>query len=181
MQEKEIEITDKNFGEYFKDLRKSNPEKGDVIALYSATAEFIEGNEKRQIISLLTSTQNKMEATAQVMRKLLFASELDAYRVPRMMAEDLLSGLSVDDVAKKPYKYTLEMFFYAKPENVPKDDPHWSIISVLNLEQFLDTNESIKTRILTKEETDSLKLENKDATNNTQSGEVVLCRDAGSQ
>ena len=42
-----------------------------------------------------------MESTAQVMRKLLFASEVDAYKIPRQMAEDLVSGMSVEDCAKK--------------------------------------------------------------------------------
>lgn len=149
----ESEITEENFGKYFKDLRSSVPDKGDVIALYSAVAEFVDGNEKRQIISLLTSTENKMEATAQVMRKLLFANELDAYKVPRMMAEDLFSGMTVDEVAQKPYKYTLEMFFYANPNSIPKDDPHWSVISLLNLNDFLDKKDpQIKTKIISKEE-----------------------------
>ena len=133
----DLEINELNFSQYFRDVRVSRPEKGEIIAQYSASAEFVDGNEKRQIISLLTSTENKMEATAQVMRKLIYASEVDAYRVPRLMAEDLLSGMSEDDVASKPYKYTLEMFFYSRPEFLPKDDPHWTSISVLNLEDFV--------------------------------------------
>lgn len=152
----EIEIDEKNFSEYFKDVRNNAPSKGEVIAQYSAAAEFVDGNEKRQIISLVTSTENKMEATAQVMRKLLFASELDAYRIPRQIAEDLLSGLTEDEVASKPYKYTLEMFFYAQPENIPRDDPHWSVISVLNLDDFLAKKEgSITSRIVPDEEIES--------------------------
>lgn len=166
IQEKELEITEDNFYQYFKDARNSVPSRGEVIAQYTASAEFVEGNEKRQIISLLNSTENKMEATAQVMRKLLFASELDAYRVPRMMAEDMVSGMSEDEVASKPYKYTLEMFFYAKPENVPKDDPHWSIISVLNLDEFLDKKDGeIQTRVLSDEEAGKLNLELREDSN----------------
>jgi hypothetical protein len=156
----ELEINEQNFNDYFKDVRIHQPEKGDVIAQYTASAEFIDGNEKRQIISLLTSTENKMEATAQVMRKLLHASELDSYKIPRQMAEDLLSGMSFDEVSSKPYKYTLEMFFYAKPENIPKEDPHWSMISVLNLGEFLDKKEKqIQSRILSKEESEVLNLD----------------------
>lgn len=156
----ETEINDENFSLFFRDVRNNVPERGDVIAQYSASAEFVEGGEKRQVISLLTSTENKMEATAQVMRKLLFASELDSYRVPRMMAEDLLGGMTDDEVAKKPYKYTLEMFFYAKPENIPKDDPHWSSISVLNLEDFLGKNDvAVDARILSEEDSKKLNSE----------------------
>jgi hypothetical protein len=149
----EIEIDNNNFHEYFRDVRTHSPERGEVMAQYSAIAEFVDGNEKRQIISLLTSTENKMEATAQVMRKLLCASELDAYRVPRCMAEDLLAGMTEDEVASKPYKYTLEMFFYADPDNVPKDDPHWSVISLLNLEDFVGkTSNQVDSKILFKED-----------------------------
>jgi len=156
----EEEITGENFSEFFKDVRTCTPERGEVMAQYTAVAEFVEGNEKRQIISLLTSTENKMEATSQVMRKLLFASEVDSYKVPRMMAEDMLGGMSEDECASKPYKYTLEMFFYTKSENIPKDDPHWSVISVLNLDEFLDKkDEVVGSRILSKEESEELNLE----------------------
>jgi len=149
----EIEIDESNFGEFFKDVRNHSPKSGDVMAQYSAVAEFVDGNEKRQIISLLTSTDNKMEATAQVMRKLLCASEIDAYRVPRCMAEDLLAGMTEEEVASKPYKYTFEMFFYASPDNVPKGDPHWSVISLLNLEDFVGkTTNHVDSKILFKDE-----------------------------
>jgi hypothetical protein len=151
----ELVITEENFSEYFRDVRFSVPEKGDIIAQYTACAEFVEGNEKRQVISLLTSTENKMEATAQVMRKLLHASEVDAYRIPRMMAEDLISGVGEDEVASKSYPYTLEMFFYAKPEHLPKGDPHWSSISVLNLEDLAAPN-VVESKIVIPEEQESV-------------------------
>jgi len=151
--DEELVITEENFSKYFRDVRSSKPERGEIIAQYSASAEFVDGNEKRQIISLLTSTENKMEATAQVMRRLLHASELDAYRVPRVMAEDLLLGMGEEEVAAKPYKYTLEMFFYTKPEFVPKDDPHWISISVLNLEDFVGkTVNHVESKIVLAEE-----------------------------
>lgn len=151
--DKEGEINEDNFALYFRDVRTSVPEPGDVMAQYSAVAELVDGNEKRQLISLLTSTEGKMEATAQVMRKLLFASEIDAYRVPRLMAEDLLSGMSVEEVAVKPYRYTLEMFFFSKPENVPHKDPHWSSISLLNLDEMGGkTLNRVEARIVEPEE-----------------------------
>lgn len=175
----ETEINEKNFSEFFKDVRNTVPERGEVMAQYTAVAELVDGNEKRQIISLLTSTENKMEATAQVMRKLLFASELDAYRVPRMMAEDMLSGLSSEEVASKPYKYTLEMFFYTKPENIPKDDPHWSSISLLNLDEFVGKKESsINAKILSEEESKSLNLETSGDESSTELGNHETSGDA---
>lgn len=148
----ELVITDENFDQYFFDVRRHEPKRGQVMALYSASAEFVEGPEKQQIIDLLSKTE-KAIPTTQVMRKLLFASELDAIRVPRLMAQDLLDGMSVDEVLKKPYKYTVEMYFYTTRECVPKDDPHWSVISVVNLEDFLDKRDDrIKSRLLKPEE-----------------------------
>lgn len=177
--ESELEINEQNFYEYFKDVRISSPERGEIIAQYSAAAEFVNGDEKKQIISLLTSTENKMEATAQVMRKLLFASELDSYRVPKQIAEDLVSGMTEEEVADKPYKYVMEMFFYTKPEYVPKDDPHWSVISVLNLEEFLDKKESsIQSKILSKEESEVLNAELQNENETSKSGETETSRDA---
>ena len=169
--DKEPEINESNFDQYFKDVRKHKPERGEIIAQYSASAELIDGNEKRQIISLLISTENKMEATAQVMRKLLCASELDAYRVPRMMAEDLLKGMDEDEVASKPYKFTFEMFFYAKPEHIP-EDPHWSKISVLNLKEFLDKKEETKDSIENQNESSVSKLGQDEAYGNAGSVQI---------
>ena len=80
----ELEIDEKNFSSYFKDVRTCSMDRGDVIAQYCASAELVDGNEKRQLISLLVNTEGKMEATAQVMRKLLFASEMDSYKIPRL-------------------------------------------------------------------------------------------------
>lgn len=148
----EVEITSENFHEYFFDIRQHFPQRGQVIAQYCANAEFVDGYEKRQVISMLRDT-NKMLATTQLMRKLLHASERDSYRVPRMMVEDMVNGMSEDECADKPYKYMVEMFFYVNPEHVPKDDPHWSIISVLNLDEFLDKKDGpVRARIVPREE-----------------------------
>lgn len=144
----DVVINDENFDEYFFDVRQHAPERGQIIAQYSATAEFVDGGEKRQIIALLRDT-DKMVATTQVMRKLLFATERDSYRIPREMAEDMKNGMSCDECAAKVYKYTVEMYFYTKPEYVPVDDPHWTIISIKNLDDFLDKKDNqIKSRII---------------------------------
>lgn len=147
----ELEINETNFDQYFFDIRQNNIQRGQVIAVYTAIAEFVDGPEKKQMIALLSETDKVIPAT-HIMRKLLFASELDSYKIPQQILEDLLSGMSVDEVAAKPYKYTLEMYFYTKPEYVPKNDRHWSIISVMNLDEFLDRKDGITTRLLSTEE-----------------------------
>lgn len=159
-------IDENNFKNYFKDIRNNAIQKGEIIAKYTSFAEFVDGNEKKQILNLIKNT-DKMNATTQVMRKLLFASEIDAIKIPREMAEDLSIGMSDEEVLKKPYKYKLEMFFYTKPENVPKEDPHWSAISIINLEDFvdknIDTNKNLEfnAKILNEEENKKLNEEMK--------------------
>ena len=125
-------IGESNFDKYFFDVRKHKLQKGQIMACYTAVAEFIESVEKRHLIELLFK-KNKAESATAVMRKLHFASQKDAVSVPKRIAEDLISGMSVDEVLKKPYKYIVEMFFYCDPADVPKDDPHWSSISIHDL------------------------------------------------
>jgi hypothetical protein len=165
----QIEITEDNFEEYFFDVRKHDPERGQILARYMTKAEFIDGYMKRNVISLLTTHENAGNTAPQVMRKLGLALEEDSIRMCREIAEDLMSGMSEDEVAEKAYPFTLECFFYAKKENVPTDDPHWDIVSINNLDKFLDENEvesseivdnvEIKTKIIFPEDEEKNNIE----------------------
>lgn len=134
MDKKELVIDDSNFDQYFFDIRRNKPQPGQVMACYTGIAELInaapDGREKENLVDLLMQT-NKAEASAQVMRKLFFASESDALRVPIQIIEDLLSGMNKEQVLEKAYKYTLNMYFYVKPEHIPFDDPHWSSVNLM--------------------------------------------------
>lgn len=142
-------ITQDNFDEYFRDVRNHTPEKGDVIARYTAMADFVEGRLKSDIIDLLYN-KNKIEPAIQVMKKLGLAVEKDSIRICKEICSDLVSGMSVEDVESKVYSYQLELFYYTKKEYVPID-PHWSVISINNLDEFLDqagNKITIKTKYL---------------------------------
>jgi hypothetical protein len=125
-----MEITEENFSEYFHDIRTHRPQPGEVMAKYTAVAYLEDGLEKWNMIDLLSKAGKAHAATA-VMRKCFFASERDSVSVARQMAEDLMS-MTKYDVAKKSYKYNLEMFFYVLPEHVPADDPHWTTINLID-------------------------------------------------
>jgi hypothetical protein len=71
------------------------------------------------------------------------AHQKDAIRVPLEIAKDLISGMTEEEVAKKPYKYTLEMYFYTQKENVPSNNPHWFIVNLLNLDKFLESESKL--------------------------------------
>lgn len=130
-------IIDKNnFSEHFFDVRRFKPQKGQVMAKFSAIAVFGEGPEKRDIINLLK--KNKAESAAAVMRKIHCAAEPDCYRVCREICEDLLSGMTEEEVEKKEHEFLLESFFYTKKENVPKDK-HWSMIEIIRFDRENNT------------------------------------------
>lgn len=148
----EITITRENFNEYFHDVRTNQPKRGQVMARYAAVAELVDGELKRDIIDMLC-LHNQIESVMKILRKLAGATEQDAIKVPLEMSRDLLT-LTPEQVAAKPYPFVCEFFFYTKKEHIPVD-PHWSCISIDNLEQFLDAAENkcqMKARVLSDEE-----------------------------
>lgn len=137
----EIQLNDENFNKYFFDVRKHKPQKGQIMVCYAAMADLVDSPEKRNLVDLMVNSDKALAAT-QVMRKLFLASDLDSIQVPRQIAEDLHNGMSIREVMEKRYRYRLEMFFYTWPEYVPQD-PHWSTISILNLNEFIDTKDGV--------------------------------------
>ena len=136
----EVEITQENFSEYFHDVRTHQPQRGQVMARYAATAELVDGGLKRDLIDILCLHETP-ETVVKLMKKIGCATERDSWCVPLAMAKDLLSGEAPDVVANKPYKFVCEAFFYTKKEYIPIDDPHWSCVTLNNLDEFLDAKE----------------------------------------
>lgn len=121
-----------NFEDKFFDIRHHKLRKGQILARFKAIANLVDGEDKRHILGLLKSEGTGV-AISNVMRKLCHAVTKDSYRVPREMAQDLVTGLSEQEVLEKPYEYLLEMFYYANPDDVPVDDPHWEKITTLKV------------------------------------------------
>lgn len=134
--ETETIIDEANFEQFFFDVRRHKPKRGQVMARYTAMAEFVDGMMKKNIIDLLH--KDKAEAAVAVMRKLGCATERDSIRVVREVCDDIVSGMDLGEVERKAYRYQLESFYYTDKGNVPADDPHWSVINVRNMDEFLD-------------------------------------------
>lgn len=132
----ELVIDKSNFYQYFKDVRLHRPQRGEVMAKFRSTAEFVDGPTKRDVIEIL-QTMNGPEAAVQIMRKLGCATQDDAFKVPLEIAKDLIDGMSVEEVASKPYQYIIEVFYWTKKEYIP-DDPHWTAVGIVNLDEFCD-------------------------------------------
>lgn len=86
---------------------------------------------KRNIIELLATNKAGAETANRVMIKLVSATQRDSVRVLREMAQDLVDGKTVNEVAEKPYPFVVEQFYWTNREYVP-EDPHWSIINIID-------------------------------------------------
>lgn len=137
----ELVIDDSNFKQYFRDVN-SHPEKGDVLAKYTAIAELVYGDLKQDIVKLLKTSDFGAKTSVQIMKKLGKTNEKEALRVVKELCKDLLGGMTDDEVLAKSYKYTFEMSFFTKKEYVPLDDLHWEVIKINNLDEYLDIKEN---------------------------------------
>jgi hypothetical protein len=117
-------------------IETHRPLKGQVMASYAAMAEFIDGEDKRAIVEAVQRSGASVLSAVKLMRKRCHATEVDATRVLKEIIQDLQSGMSVDEVVGKPYRFTVELFYYVEPKNIPEDDPHWSQITLLQSDKL---------------------------------------------
>lgn len=132
----DLVIDESNFENYFFDVRRHRPKKGQIMAKFSAVVDFVEGQGKKDIIYLLKI--GKVQQAVTVMQKIHGAMVPDCYRICREICEDLLT-LSEEEVEQKAYEYTMELLYYTYRELVPKNDVHWETIGLLNMETDVET------------------------------------------
>ncbi len=131
----ELIIDSSNFDEYFFDVRKHKPKPGQVLVCYDAIAEFVDGNLKRDIIQLLLQNDKAGETAPRLMQKLAGAVLDDSMKVVKKMLQDLILGMTIDDVATKPYEFHCQHFFYTKKQYIPRNDPHWWSTSLIDVRE----------------------------------------------
>jgi hypothetical protein len=135
---KNLVIDESNFSQYFFDARKCKPKQGQILAKFTAVAQFIEGQGKRDIINLLK--QDKAYQAVQVMKRIHGAKDPDGYRICREICQDFLV-MELEDVEKKVYEYTVEYLFYTQREYVPNNQ-HWETIQVIEYDPETKTYKS---------------------------------------
>jgi len=128
----EIVIDENNFSQYFRDARTSKPESGDILVFYKSGAELMRGDLKEQMIKALYNDKIGAQKAIQLFMKLGGASHHEAIKVVKAINQDLLSGMSEDEVLNKPYEFFLKLSFYTKKEYVPQNNPHWEVIQLKN-------------------------------------------------
>lgn len=136
----DLVIDESNFDQYFRDVKNSRPQKGDVMAVYRAVAELTAGHLKEQIVNALCGEDIGAKKAVQLAVKLGRTNRKEAVKLIKNICADLFAGMQKDAVIAKSYKYVFEMFFYTKAEYVPENDQHWEVITLSNVEEFVAKN-----------------------------------------
>lgn len=139
---------DQIFKDHFFDIRRNAPKRGQVMACYTAVAELVEGELKKDLIHLLSMTA-KVNECVTLLKKMGCAEEKDAIRICREIAEDLQAGKTAQEISAKVYEYVLKAFYYTESKYVPTSDPHWSCIEIKNLDEFIERSEKTKEGTIT--------------------------------
>lgn len=133
----EVIIDETNFNQYFREVEKNRPEAGDVLVAYRTMADFCDGDLKEQVVEALFEEKIGPTKAVKLMRRLGKASNREAFRVVKNIFMDLYNGMSKTMVIAKTYEFMVEIYYYAKEEYIPKDDVHWEIIKIKNLDEHL--------------------------------------------
>lgn len=127
-----VDVNEDNFSELFKDVRRGQkPETGEVLASWRAGADFVDGWIKRNVLEILSTNEVGAESAVKVLKNVVGAIDRDAIGVCKEMTEDLLTNMTLDEIIAKPYHFTIEMFYWVKPEYVPKT-VNWTTYSVFD-------------------------------------------------
>lgn len=137
----ELIIDDTNFNQYFRDVLTNRPQPGDVMASYKAVAELRDGELKEQIVESLFLENIGPKKAVTLMTKLGKAPRQEAIKLVKKIFMDLYNGMSKPMVISKTYEYLFEIFYYTKEEYVPRDDKHWEIVKIQNLDQYFNKND----------------------------------------
>ena len=125
-------MTDDFFKEHFFDARIHKPKSGQVMAKFTAMADFIDGEDslKRDVIHYLLNIENGANTARVLLEKKAGFRYGDAISVLREMAIDLTQK-NAQEVLDKPYRFVCEMFFYTEKQYIP-DSPHWEMITLID-------------------------------------------------
>lgn len=140
----ELIIDETNFNQYFKEVAGNKPEKGDILACYTAKATLSAGDLKKDVIATL---EDNIYSAIKLLQKMAKARYLDSIRILKEIINDILSGKTNEEIENKEYEYVAEFFYYTKKEYIPDNDPHWSTLKIHNINNF-EKNINITSKIV---------------------------------
>lgn len=125
-QHKDI-FSEENFSKYFRNTRNKKKRHGEILALFQSSAVFQKGKLKEEIVDALSREFGSVNKCLGKLFKFAYASHLEGIFICKAIVKDYLDGMSREEIIKKEYPFVLQMFFYTKPDYVPKDDPRWFV------------------------------------------------------
>jgi len=132
MDEDKVELNEENFLKYFKEAGRFPPEKGDVLAVFKACAELVDGQLKQEVVRSLKEIEGGSRFAVQMLIKQSKMSYRESIRICKEICTDLQS-LDDNEVLNKPYKFVYENKYFVRKDLVPTDSPHWEIVSLKNV------------------------------------------------
>lgn len=123
-------MSDEWFEGNFFDVKTNRPRPGQILAKFTAMADFVDDWVKKNVVSLLCKVPGGAASAQKVLRNMVGATEIDSIRVPLAIAKDLAEGMTEAEVLEKPYRFRLEKYWWAERAAVPSDNPHWTVIDV---------------------------------------------------
>lgn len=145
-------IDESNFQQYFKEVGTSKPLKGECMVAYRAMAELHAGDIKEDIVNLLCGEEIGAKQAIEHAVKRCKTNYKEAIKLVTEICSDLNAGMSKNLVISKTYEYILEIFYYTKAAYVPKNDKHWEIISIKNIEEYIQNLENENNTIKNEED-----------------------------
>lgn len=134
------------------DAKRYKPKKGQVMVRYQAMADLIEGDLKTDVINLLQNNDQGANASIRMLQNNCYMNEKDAIMISKEISEDLLNGMSLQEVSSKPYRFKLEILYYTDKDtaNQLSGNVHWTKIDLIDRTQ-LAKNMSIIDSVLPEE------------------------------
>ena len=138
----ELVIDESNFSNYFTEVGYNKPSKGECMVVYRAVAELHDGDIKRDVINLLCQEEIGAKQAIEHVVKRCKTNYKEAIKIVTEICGDLHAGISKDLVLAKTYEYILEIFYYVNPIHVPRNDKHWEVISIKNIDEYMKNLEN---------------------------------------
>jgi len=127
-----LTVDEGDFSKFFKEAGRFPPEKGDVLAVFKACAELVDGQVKREVIRSLKEIQGGSRFAVQMLMKQCKMTYREAIKITKEICADL-QDMNDEEVLDKPYNFVYENKYFVKKEFVPTDSPHWEIVSLKNV------------------------------------------------
>lgn len=125
------EVTDDNFHLYFFDASKHEKKPDQVKVRFRQHMSLESSPLKEEIIRYLAEIEGGVINAIRMLMDHAACSKEQAIKLCHEMIAFMYNSkrnhIDISSVIKAPFRYTVDMYYYTKPEHVPKDS-RWTIV-----------------------------------------------------